>query len=367
MADRIDAGRLETLLEDLVGIYSPSGKEQEICEYLLRHFQALGIPVECQPVTEDRYNLLIRPRGVEPGLLLMGHVDTVTASTPDQCQPRRENGKLIALGAADMKGGCAALVEAYAEAYLRRDGALDAVLALVVGEEENGDGTRRLLEHPCPPTAIVAEPTDLAVCGDHFGYLEVQLETVGVKRHAAEASREHNAVYSMLQALGRLTADFEARPDEVIFNIRDLQSSTAGFAVPDRCAAWLDLHVPASVDPGTLAGRVRELVSAADAALPGTLVSPRFPTCHRGYRLEESDPLPVALRDAFAATGRPWRTGTFRSHSDANLLWEARVRPVVLGPGRLSYAHTTTERVDVRQVAQAAALYAEMLERPLMR
>ena len=29
----------------------------------------------------------------------------------------------------------------------------------------------------------------------------------------------------------------------------------------------------------------------------------------------------------------PWEPQAFRSHSDANLLWEAGMKPVLLGPG----------------------------------
>ncbi|MFW6153686.1 MAG: M20 family metallopeptidase [Planctomycetota bacterium] len=359
----IDTDALEALLADLVGLYSPSGKEQEIGDYLLRRLQGLGIPVECQPVDEERYNLVVRPRGREARLLLTGHIDTVTASAPDQCEPRRDGDDLVGLGTADMKGGCAALLEAYVAAYLQRDGELDAELALVVGEEEYGDGTTALIQYGPPPLAVVAEPTDLAVCLDHYGYLEAALETIGVRRHAAEASREHNAVYSMLRVLARLADVFERSAGEIVFNIRDLQSSSAGFAVPDRCSAWLDLHAPPAADPEALAEQVREVVARADEDLPGTLPAPRFPCCHRGYGLGADEPHVRALRDSVDACHLPWRTASFRSHSDANLLAAAGCRPVVFGPGRLSYAHTTAERTSLAQVAQAARVYRALLER----
>ena len=47
----------------------------------------------------------------------------------------------------------------------------------------------------------------------------------------------------------------------------------------------------------------------------------------------------------------------FRSHSDANLLWNAGIRPLVLGPGQLEKAHTSDESISFSEVASAAEIY----------
>lgn len=355
--------RVETLLRELVGIYSPSGKEQELCHFLLEYFGAAGIPVECQPVGEGRFNLLLRPRSGEAELMLVGHIDTVTACSPDQLEPSLSDGWLSGLGTADMKGGCAAMIEAYAKAYAERDGQINASLALLVGEEETGDGADALLDKEHPKLAVVGEPTDLTYCPSHFGYLEVHVETVGTRRHAAEASPRNNAVFGMLRALTRLTEALDERDHAVICNIRDLQSSTSGFAVPDRCAAWLDLHVPPHVEPTAMADDVRSLLAESDQAEPGTILDPTFPTAHRGYALPETCRLDKAFRSIWAQSGRPWKRGVFQSHSDANRFRETGCEPVMCGPGRLADAHTTTERVRLDQVIEAARVYSMLLER----
>ena len=365
MTDRIevDSQRVEDLVLELVSYYSPSGREEEVCEFVADRLMAEGIPVQYQPVSEGRSNLLVRPLRGPADLLLMGHLDTVTASTPNQWEPEVVDGQLVGLGSADMKGGCAALIEAFIAAWKQTGGAPGAILALVVGEEETGDGTAALLEHECPPLAIVAEPTDMAICTAHFGYLEVLVETLGVKRHAAEASHDRNAVFSMLRALVRLTDHLAKEHPDIICNIRDLQSSTAGFAVPDRCTVWVDLHVPPRMKPSDLAGEVGALLDACDRDLPGTFRSPEFVICHEGYSLDDGDPLQDALREAMAESGRPWSPGVFRSHSDANLLAQAGCRAIVLGPGQLSRAHTVDEQVPLAQVTEAARLYHAVLER----
>ena len=72
--------RLKKLLREMVDIYSPSGKEQEIvdytCDYLSRH----GLPVTKQVVDEDRCNLLVLPeKNKDIELCFVGHLDTVSA------------------------------------------------------------------------------------------------------------------------------------------------------------------------------------------------------------------------------------------------------------------------------------------------
>ena len=56
-----------------------------------------------------------------------------------------------------------------------------------------------------------------------------------------------------------------------------------------------------------------------------------------------------------------WAPADFRSHSDANQLRAAGVKPLVLGPGQLEQAHTQDESVSFAQVRRAADLYLAFL------
>ncbi len=352
----IDTAALRRRLIEMVSIYSPSGREEELCGLLHAQLRAAGLPAAIEPVDGLRGNLVVRPATEEPDLLLLGHLDTVTASDPDQFRPAEEGDRIQGLGAADMKGGCAALIEAFGAAFAE-DASRSVMLALVVGEEENGDGTQALLETCRPRTALVAEPTGLRPCLAHYGYVEIRLGTVGVRRHAAEATRDRNAVFGMLRVLDVLTRRFEEARTDLVYNIRDLQSSTAGFVVPDRCDAWIDLHLPPGLAAGPLITEVRGLALEAGAA------EIEFPTVAGGYRVPDGDPLAVALHAVYEERARPWTPDAFRSHSDANLLAAAGCPAVVLGPGLLARAHTADEWIDFREVVEAAELYRAAIRR----
>lgn len=101
----INTDRLRKTFLELLDIYSPSGKEEDIQIYLEELLTEAGFSVERQEVEEDRYNLRVTMGPGEPRLYMVGHVDTVPAWDLDALGPREENGIIRGLGSADMKGG----------------------------------------------------------------------------------------------------------------------------------------------------------------------------------------------------------------------------------------------------------------------
>ena len=109
----IDPDRLKRTLVEMVDIYSPSGKEEDVQLYLEEQLRQAGLAVERQVVEEDRYNLkAVMGRG-EPELYLVGHVDTVPAWDLEEFGAREADGVVHGLGSADMKGGGAAMVDTW--------------------------------------------------------------------------------------------------------------------------------------------------------------------------------------------------------------------------------------------------------------
>ncbi len=357
----IQEERLRALFREMVDIYSPSGKEEEIVEYAGAYLEKRGFDVVYQPVEKTRRNIIIP--GVEDAqLLFIGHLDTVSASDFDHYEYQEREGSIYGLGASDMKGGCAAMIEAFCAYRERADAPLPAALALVVGEEETGDGAQALLEDYHFPWAVVGEPTGLRPCFDHYGYLEFILTTTGRRVHASQASGADNAVFSMLTALLRISDHCREKREEVIFNIRDLTSAHAGFAVPDRCEAWIDLHVPSRYPMEELIWEIEDLTRALARPGNGGMIGIECNTIHRGYSLPEKGIIAELLRSVYGRRDIPWETGAFVSDSDAVHLWQNGIKPVVLGPGRLETAHTNDEHVDFGEVAEAARVYLGLLD-----
>ncbi len=354
--------RLTRLLTDMVNMYSPSGKETQIVGYLSDYLMRHDLPVTLRPVTEGRMNIEVALHP-EPEVAFLGHVDTVPAFDIENYEAQCEDDIMHGLGTADMKGGCAAMIEAFIAAHENDCLPERAALYLVVGEEESGDGTKALLESTQFPWAIVAEPTNLVPCLLHYGYVEMLMQAAGRRRHAAMAGREYNAIFNLLDILTSIAETMETAYPNACFNIRSLHSSESGFAVPESCEAWLDFHIPPELDIATLTGKMQALAEAGFQKSALTQSHVEFPLLAAGYDLPEKGLLVQALQAVFADQGLPWKHGAFRSHSDANLLREAGCSPIMLGPGDLARAHTREECIPLSQVYTAAEIYHAMLEK----
>ncbi|MDR3630415.1 MAG: M20/M25/M40 family metallo-hydrolase [Desulfocapsaceae bacterium] len=355
--DPIQPRRLLRLLQRMMDIYSPSGKEEELLGYLYAFFKKRGLPVGRQMLEDGRYNLIVAPPGVDIQLALIGHLDTVSAHDLEAFGFSREGGVISGLGAADMKGGCAAIIEACLCLWETAGPDVPAALILVVGEEENGDGAARLLEDLHFPWCIIAEPTGLAPCLAHYGYIEMQLTAQGKRRHASLARGRHSPVEKMLKTLLALTHHLDQRP-EAVYNIRDLLTSKSGFAVPEWCQAWVDFHLPPHTPTGAFCAELEEVVCS-----PGTKdpMEVRFHTIQDGYDLPGKGPVVEALQKIYDQRALPWSPAAFPSHSDANLLWAHGIKPILLGPGSLAKAHVPDECIDEAEVLAAAGIYYQLL------
>src|SRR5262245_11667268 len=88
---------------ELVNIPSPSLDEGPLLDHV-RHAVSLPLTYET-----DEALLFVTSRTSKPLVLLAGHLDTVPAQ--DNVPGRIENGCVIGLGASDMKGGLAVMVD----------------------------------------------------------------------------------------------------------------------------------------------------------------------------------------------------------------------------------------------------------------
>ena len=361
--------RVVDLLTDAVDAYSPCYAEESAIWVFTNALGRAGIPCRLEPVQPSvgdgsRANVVVE-LGPDPvALMWVGHLDTVSMPDGDgEHGARRDGDTLFGLGTADMKSGCAAMVEALAAVSdagvaLKRG----LVAAFVVGEEEQGDGSEAFLERNAPPPLLViGEPTGLVACTDHYGYLECELTAEGIGAHAALPEIGRNAIQAMLAWLSLTLERLKELPaaDANAINLRNILGGGDKFVVPTRCRALLDIHLP----PGGAADEVLDLIGRAREAVKSRKIRLDYKaTFHApGYSLDPAAPALAPLRSAFQRTGEPWAPGVFRSHSDAALFRQAGSSPVICGPGRLEAAHVPNEHVSITEVVRAARLYAALI------
>jgi acetylornithine deacetylase len=357
----IQPRRLRALLRSLIDIYSPSGKEEDIVDFLHVYLKRRKLPVVRQSLEDDRDNLLIMPRQSDVSVVLVGHVDTVPAYDLDDYEYERDGDTILGLGAADMKGGCAAMVEAFLSLWEHCTAPPPVAMALLVGEEEEGDGAQRLVEDFHAPWAIIGEPTELRPCLSHYGYIEIQMVVRGRRVHASLANLRPNPIQIMLYLISKIADYITQQQPELVYNVRDMFSSQAGYVVPEWCEAWLDVHLPPLAPIGEVTMELEELLTRDYDNDPEVDVTVKFVTIDAGYELPEKGPIVEVLKDVYARKELCWEPGAFRSHSDANQLWAAGIKPILLGPGSLEHSHMPEESVAFTEVRLAAELYLDTL------
>ncbi len=144
-------------------------------------------------------------------LVLAGHTDTVPAN--GNLEPRVEDDVLWGLGAADMKGGLAVMLEL---ARAVPEPAVDVTYVFYAGEEvapeHNGLGHlfRDRPDLVAGDVAILGEPTGGDIEAGCQGTMRIEVSVVGARAHTARPWMGRNAIHRMGEVL-RLVESFEAR------------------------------------------------------------------------------------------------------------------------------------------------------------
>jgi len=205
------------VLEDLIRIPSVVGEEGDLAEYLRGELESLGLQCELHEVEPGRPNVYARLEGGAPGrrLNFCGHMDTVPVVDgwdTDPFTPAKKEGRLYGLGACDMKGGIACILNAL-RAFAASGHSFKGELSFsgVVDEEAYGKGARAMLESEYGTVAaiVLAEPYP----GDEtkpipLGITGKMLYDVHVRGEAAHGFRPHMGVNAVEEA-AKILANLE--------------------------------------------------------------------------------------------------------------------------------------------------------------
>jgi len=355
------------LLAELVGIDSVNpglvpgaAGESRIVERLRRRLEYAGFAVTVVPAAgrDDRPSLVAIPPGPAQGptVVLNGHLDTVgVTGMPAPFVARIDGDRLTGRGAADMKGGVAAIVAA-AEHLVATGAPVRPVLALVADEEDASLGSEAVIAALPglgirPDACLVAEPTDLALCRSLRGFAVVRVELTGRASHSSQAELGVNAVTH----LGRLLHAVDLRAPDVRATGGDLMVTVArggesAFVVPDHAECLVELRTTPDRSSADARAEVRALLD------PEWQAEAELVAYRDGWRLDDTGPAAGLARrlgaelDTAATFDAPyWMEAP---------LWQQLCPTLVCGPSG-GGLHAVDEWVDLRQVrALATALVA---------
>jgi succinyl-diaminopimelate desuccinylase len=321
---------------DLVNIPSESRNEAALYDYV-----RASVPLDS--AYDDGESLLFAKRSGKPLVLLAGHTDTVPAQ--GNLPGRIDDGAVIGLGASDMKGGLAVMVE-LANWVHDADTAYD-VAFLFFPREELGPA-----ENPLPGVferteivdeaqlVICLEPTDNTLQLGCLGNLNARVVFEGRAAHSARPWLGTNAIALALDGLAPV---LRAEPRDVdipglvfreVMSVTQLNVGIATNVIPARAEANVNFRYAPDRSPESAEARIRELFPAAE-------ITSHSPPAH----VAAQSPLVQELRAAGSFALEPKQAWTNVADFAARGL-----DAVNLGPGGTRYAHAADERVEVGEL-----------------
>jgi succinyl-diaminopimelate desuccinylase len=326
-------------LTEIIDVPSVTGDEDALCSMLEQRFEG-------RPMRRILNSLVIgEPAEGEPFYVLYGHLDTV----PEQGDPkaRIEGDRLIGLGASDMKGGVAVMID------LLEDDSLEPVHDVVYvfyGAEEGAAADNELgpVLDACPwltraALSIVLEPTDLNIEIGCNGVLNADVIFHGKSAHSARPWLGENAVTKGGAWLSKL---HDLEPDLVViggleyrevFSVTRAEGGIANNIIPPTFTINVNHRFPPIYSIDEAEQRLRDIAAEADEII----VKDRAPA--GGAAPDDAE---VRRLEALCTGARQAKQGW----TDVARLTERGAVAVNYGPGVVAQAHQVGEYVPIRNL-----------------
>lgn len=298
---------------------------------------------------------LLAVRGA-PKVLFNVHIDTVPADPGWKGDPLRlhvEDDRAIGLGACDVKGAAACLVEA----ALRTPRGKDAALLFTTDEEAGSSRCVRafLASRHGFERVVVAEPTRCRAILEHRGLATCNGTFHGTGGHAsAPRALTDSALHEAVRWASRALAFAEGQEAEsykglqgIRFNLGVMSGGTKANMIAAAAELRYGVRPRPDQSPHGLLAEIGALAPHADRVTwTAGFVAPPLPAPGKldgAARLASDLGLPAGDPVDF------W--------TEAALFSEAGLDAIVFGPGDIAQAHTAGEWVALSDLAAALAAY----------
>jgi succinyl-diaminopimelate desuccinylase len=335
---------------ELVDLPSPSHDEGLVYDYVSDALHELSV------AHDDGETLLYAKREGRPLVLLAGHTDTVPPQ--DNLPGRIEDGAVHGLGATDMKGGLAVMIELGRWAA-RTELAFDLGLLFFPREEVGPEFNPLPALFQAAPVVdeaalvVCLEPTDNSLQLGCLGNLVARVVFEGRAAHSARPWLGVNAVALAVEGLRDVVrlephdVDVDGLVFREVLSVTQIRGGIATNVIPARCEALLNFRYAPGRTMEDAEIRVRELVGRE------LEIVDHAPAAHVALR----SPIVQRLKDAGGFDVQPKQAWTNVADFAARGL-----DAVNLGPGATRYAHAADEQV---QIAELVRTY-EALQRFLL-
>jgi acetylornithine deacetylase len=390
----------EAFLCDLIRFPSTSGKEQEAMEYIAKRMAELGevekIPLSntlrededySDPVPgieyDGRFNVRFRFPGTGGGksLLFNAHLDVVPPSQGQDrpFDPQVKDGVIYGRGACDAKGMSATLFLLFSA--MKRLGIQpqgDIIVHFVVEEENGGNGTLAMARKGEKADAcIVMEPTDLRIFSSVRGAVWFRVTCTGKPGHSGRAGDTVSALKMAIKAIeildgyhDRLLAEsrgfplFDPYPNPMPITFGKLAAGDWPATAPSRAVVEGVLGLLPNKTRYQVMDEMRQAIMNEGDDWLKEHFTLDFMYRHDAQVTETDHPLVTGLEQTCKELGAPGEVSAMTASCDSWLYNnQLGIPTVVFGPGSLRYAHTNEEQITMDEIANAATVVMQFIQR----
>lgn len=335
------------ILKKLVEFNTIKDKEnKDIINFIENYLLDLGFK------TEYKEKSLIMSCGENPSVGFLGHTDTVEYIEGWNTNPfelTEKDGKLYGLGACDMKGGIAAMLDAVSciDLSIFENG----IKLYFTDDEEIGfGGIYKLIEieKKFPKLMIFGEPTDNEILVGSKGLLEFELNFKGIKAHSSNPEKGKSANMNAVKFLMELEEFYtdNIRKEEnknyeipyTTMNVGIINGGSAKNSVSASCNVMIDFRTIENKHAENIIEQVNELSKKYDC-----------------------DVKIIEKVDSFIN-----ETDLTAEAKTANFITEASFvnadTKIILGPGTVT-AHEVNEYITVDSYEKLVKQYTQILEK----
>lgn len=347
---------------------------KSLVDWLSNLFESIGFRISIQkvPGTRDKYNMLAQIGSGEGGLLLAGHSDTVPFDQgrwhSDPFTMKQQDERLYGLGACDMKGFFAFILEALKTVPLNKLSKPIYVLA-TADEETSMAGARFFAQQELikPDMAIIGEPTELKPIAKHKGHMAHSLNITGQAGHSSDPDKGVNAIEIMHGAIAQLMTlrdklaknyrDDSFSVPQATLNLGHIHGGDGENRICGHCQLNFDLRCIPELGDGEAIGMIDHALAPIITANPGRLdlqmmypTSPAF-ACKNEHKIIEL---------AQTLTGFDVQNANYAT--EAPFINQLGCDTLVLGPGSIDQAHQPDEFISLDYVEPTVTLLRNMIK-----
>lgn len=342
------------MLINLLNIYSPSGKEEEIAKLIKEYMVDLDFE---DPIIDDKLNVISVNGKNKPYFFLCGHEDTV----PGFIKVKVNNDLIYGRGAVDAKSSLLSLMLGANKAIKNGfNGKL--LISAASGEEGDSKGIYNILKNYNKyDYAIFGEPGGPEnITAGYKGRLLLKIEKRSESHHASSSWMEENAIDSLIDLWQKIRIKYGYNKDfnSVTAGITKFNGGEYDNKTPENASMYIDLRYPKSVNENDIINEIKLYINDTLKDNYDYKIENRV----EPYVSNIKSDLILSFKNAIKKNNMDPKL-IFKSGSgDMNTLGNTwKIPAITYGPGDTKLSHTNNEVININEIYKCSDIISDSL------